>query len=78
MNNVNYKLKMIINLMIICLIVYLGIKLFIYLLPILLIIIGAYYIYKFYKKNSIVIRKEKDSSNEKIIDAEIIDEKFDE
>ena len=75
MNNLNTYIKIFLNLLIISIIIYLVVNLFIFILPIILILIGMYYLYRMYIK---VKNKPKDNKFQKeIIDAEIINEKFD-
>ena len=78
MNNLNIYIKILLNLLIISIIIYLVIKLFIFLLPVILILIGIYYVYRIYIETKNKYPKEKATKKEKgIIDAEIINEKFD-
>ena len=70
-------LKMILNIIIIGFIIYIVANLFIALLPIVLILIGIYYVYKVFIDAN---RKKERKSNKKddiVVDAEIIEEKFD-
>lgn len=76
MNNVNDILKIVLNFLIIGVIIYVVARLFIFLLPVIIVLIILYYVYRIYResKNKMVTKEDK---NNKIIDAEIIDEKFD-
>ena len=73
MNNINFYIKIFLNILIISIIIYLVVKLFIFLLPFIFILIGVYYIYKIYIRVKNNNRKEEKG----IIDAEIIEERFD-
>lgn len=86
-NNIERILKIIIYIIIMGLVIYLGIKVFIFLLPFLLIAGIGYYLYvNFFKgkfkpkttknKNNNSTKKTKSIKNS-IEDAEIIEEKFD-
>jgi len=75
--NIEYIVKLILNLLIVGVIIYVVAKLFIFLLPVIIVLIIAYYVYRIYMetKNK-VVNKKKDKNNN-IIDAEIINERFD-
>ncbi|MBR3660575.1 MAG: hypothetical protein IKN63_01560 [Bacilli bacterium] len=75
MNNINDIVKIILNLLIVGIIIYIVARLFIFLLPIIIFLIIAYYIYRIYMETKNKVEKEK--SNKKIIDAIIIEEKID-
>lgn len=83
-NNVEYILKIILNIIVIGLIIFIFAKLFIFLLPIILILIGLYYIYKIFlekvikkRKNNFKFNKNNRNLKDNIEEAEIIKEKFD-
>ena len=76
MNDISYLIKTIINVIIILFLLYIVGRLFLFLLPVILVIIVLVYIYKIYNKTKSNIEKEEKSSD-KIMDAEVINEKFD-
>lgn len=76
--NIEKFLKLLLNLIIISVIMYIVINLFIYLLPVILILIGVYYLYKLYREFKNKDRVESNSKKkDNVLDAEIICEKFD-
>lgn len=80
-NNLEDILKLILTVLIVGTLIVLGTKLFIFLLPIIIVVLIGYYIYiKFLKKeinkNNKTSKKKKTIKN-KIEEAEIIEEKFD-
>lgn len=80
-NNLEDILKLILTVLIVGTLIVLGTKLFIFLLPIIIVVLIGYYIYiKFLKKeinkNNKTSKKKKKIKN-KIEEAEIIEEKFD-
>lgn len=86
-NNIEHILRIILYIIITGIVIYLGINLFIFLLPFLLIIGIGYYLYitffkgkfkqKVNKNKSNNIKKTTKSIKNKIEEAEIIEEKFD-
>ena len=76
-NNVTYILKIFINLLIILLIVYVVARLFIFLLPVIIVLIILYYVYRIYLETKSKVNNKKEDKKNKIIDAEIINERFD-
>ena len=76
-NNVTYILKIFINLLIIGLIVYVVARLFIFLLPVIIVLIILYYVYRIYLETKSKVNNKKEDKKNKIIDAEIINERFD-
>ena len=79
MNNyeIKYILRIILNVLIVSFIIYLVARLFIFLLPIIIVLIILYYIYRIYMETKNKVQENKISKKDKIMDAEIIDEKFD-
>lgn len=79
MNHLNVYIRIILNVLVVLVIIYLVVNLFVYLLPIILILIGIYYLYRIYLELKNKYQKDKTSSKKEkgIIDAEIINEKFD-
>lgn len=80
-NNLEDILKLILTVLIVGTLIVFGTKLFIFLLPIIIVVLIGYYIYiKFLKKeinkNNKTSKKKKTIKN-KIEEAEIIEEKFD-
>ena len=75
--DIKYIIKIVLNVLIIGFIIYLVANLFIFLLPIIIVLIIAYYIYRIYLETKNKIKNSKTKKNEKVIDAEIINEKFD-
>ena len=78
-NDIKYIVKIIINVLIVSFIIYIVARLFIFLLPIIIVLIIAYYVYRIYMetKNKMQVNKSNRKKKPDIIDAEIIDEKFD-
>ena len=78
-NDIKYIVKIIINVLIVSFIIYIVARLFIFLLPIIIVLIIAYYVYRIYMetKNRMQVNKSNRKKKNEIIDAEIIDEKFD-
>ena len=78
-NDIKYIVKIIINVLIVSFIIYIVARLFIFLLPIIIVLIIAYYVYRIYMetKNKMQVNKSNRKKKNEIIDAEIIDEKFD-
>ena len=80
-NNLEDILKLILTVLIVGTLIVLGTKLYIFLLPILIVVLIGYYIYikflkkKFNKKNK--TSEKKRTIKNKIEEAEIIEEKFD-
>ncbi len=72
-------LKIIFNFIIIIVISIVLANIFVFLLPIILILVLVYYIYKVYqsKKGKVKNLNKVKKSDQKIVDAEIIEEKFD-
>ena len=80
-NNLEDILKLILTVLIVGTLIVLGTKLYIFLLPILIVVLIGYYIYikflkKKFNKNNKTSKKKKTIKN-KIEEAEIIEEKFD-
>ena len=76
-NDVKYMIRIILNFLIIGLIIFLVIKLFAFLLPIILVLVAIYIIYLFIlKSKNNTVKKQKEIKN-KIPEAEIVKEKFD-
>lgn len=76
-NDIKYIFRIILNFLIVGLIIFIVVKLFIFLLPVILILILGYYIYILYKHSKVKIKEVKENKKNKVPDAEIIDEKFD-
>ena len=76
MNNTNEIIKIILNFLIVGIIIYVVARLFIFLLPVIIVLIILYYVYRIYLETKSKVG-EQQSSDKKIVDAEIIDEKFD-
>lgn len=77
MKNLNIYIRFFLNILFVSIIIYLVVKLFIFLLPVILILIGAYYVYRIYKEVNNKSKDNKSTKEKGIIDAEIINEKFD-
>ncbi len=76
-NNLEKAIRIILNILIVGLIVYVVARLFIFLLPIVIVLIVLYYLYKIYVETKGKIAKNKFSDKkDNIVDAEIIDEKI--
>ena len=76
MNNIEEIVKIVINVLIVGVIIYVVARLFIFLLPVIIILIVGYYLYRIYMETKNKVKKDKDDKN-KIVDAEIVSEKFD-
>lgn len=77
MNTLEEIIKIIINVLIVGLIIYVVARLFIFLLPVIIVLIGCYYIYRIYMETKNKMKKDKKEIKNKIVDAEIVSEKFD-
>ncbi|MBQ8891273.1 MAG: hypothetical protein IJ068_00200 [Bacilli bacterium] len=79
MNNydIKYILRIILNVLIVSFIIYVVARLFIFLLPIIIVLIVLYYVYRIYMETKNKVKDNKKGIKDKVIDAEIIDEKFD-
>lgn len=77
MNDIRYILRMILSLLITGFIVFIVIKLFVYILPIIAILIIGYYIYILYKQGKFKIKKKVKEKKEKVPEAEVLNERFD-
>ena len=75
--NIEYIVKIILNVLIIGLIIYVFAKLFIFLLPVVIVLIILYYVYRIYLETKSKIKNNKEEKKDKVIDAEIINERFD-
>lgn len=79
-NDVQYILKILLNILIIGIIVFLVAKLFIFLLPVIIVLIIAYYIYRIFNEAKGKVNKTSNKTKKiknEIEDAEIVEEKFD-
>jgi len=75
MNNINDVIKLVLNFLVIGIIIYIVARLFIFLLPVILVLIVIYYVYRIYRETRNKVKNT--NNNPKIVDAEIISEKFD-
>ena len=88
-NNIEYILKIILNVLVMGVIIFVVGKLFIFLLPVILVLILLYYLYQIFFETKFKVNRNKNkntTSNTKTktkkiqndtLDAEIIEEKFD-
>lgn len=86
-NNIEYILKIILNVFVMGVIIFVVGKLFIFLLPVILILILIYYLYRIFFETKFKVNRNKNTTSstktktKKIqndtLDAEIIEEKFD-
>lgn len=76
-NDIKYIIKMILGFLITGFIVFVVIKLFVYLLPIIAILIIGYYLYILYKQGKFKIKRKVKERKERVPDADIIEERFD-
>ena len=67
-NNLENIIKIILNILIVGAVVYIVAKLFIFILPVIIVLIVVYYIYKIFLESK---------DNIKVIDADVLEEKFD-
>ena len=82
MNNyeIKYILRTILNVLIMCTVIYIVARLFIFLLPVIIVLIVLYYIYKIYVQTKNKVNNQKTKTKSKkidVADAEIINERFD-
>ncbi len=76
--NIEYIVKIVLNILIVGLVIYAVARLFIFLLPVIVVFIIIYYAHKIYIETKNKMKENtKKSKNDKIIDAEIINERFD-
>lgn len=76
-NDIKYTLRMILSLLITGFIVFIVIKLFIYILPVIAILIIGYYLYILYKQGKFKIKKKVKERKERVPEAEVLNERFD-
>lgn len=76
-NDIKYILRLILGLLITGFIVFIVIKLFIYILPVIAILIIGYYLYILYKQGKFKIKKKFKERKERVPEAEILNERFD-
>ena len=76
-NDIKYILRMILGLLITGFIVFIVIKLFIYILPVIAILIIGYYLYILYKQGKFKMKKKVKERKERGPEAEILNERFD-
>lgn len=76
-NDIKYILRMILGLLITGFIVFIVIKLFIYILPVIAILIIGYYLYILYKQGKFKLKKKVKERKERVPEAEILNERFD-
>ena len=75
--NIEYIVKIVLNVLIIGLIIYVVAKLFIFLLPIIIVLIILYYVYRIYLETKNKFNSRKQDKKDNVIDAEIVNERFD-
>lgn len=75
--NVEYIVKLVLNLLIVGIIIYVVARLFIFLLPIIIVLIILYYAYRIYIETKNKVKDKQEIKKKKIVDAEIINERFD-
>lgn len=76
-SDISYILRIILNFLVVGIIIYIVARLFIFLLPIIIVLIIAYYIYRIYLETKTKIKENNNDKKDKVMDAEIISEKFD-
>ena len=76
-NDIKYTLRMILGLLITGFIVFIVIKLFIYILPVIAILIIGYYLYILYNQGKFKIKKKVKERKERVPEAEVLNERFD-
>lgn len=76
-SDISYILRVVLNFLVVGIIIYIVARLFIFLLPIIIVLIIAYYIYKIYLETKTKIKENNNDKKDKVMDAEIISEKFD-
>ena len=79
MNNYNIEniVKIVLNILIVGLIIYVVARLFIFLLPVIIVLIILYYVYRIYIETKNKVNYKKKDKNNKVVDAEIVNERFD-
>ena len=75
--NIEYIVKIVLNVLIIGLIIYVVARLFIFLLPVIIVLIILYYVYRIYIETKSKYNSRKKDKKDNIIDAEVINERFD-
>ena len=75
--NIEYIVKIVLNVLIIGIILYVVLRLFIFLLPVIIVLIILYYVYRIYLETKNKVNNKKQDKKNNIIEAEIVNERFD-